>query len=454
MTGSLTLTFGLREEDREEPALTSAQFLPEAEQPTEAADQLLPGQVLTSTEEPTSIEWCLLPLYKIDQKGKERLWQIGFDPSTEKLVTIHGHVGGALQTDRRLVETKGSKSIQDQALQDARHKYKVKYRGGHLPRGEEQSTKIPAQRGVHYNPPWLPKRHSNEVRTIDLRFPVGIQPKLDGLRGRTWLDRDPKTGTKQAMVYTRGNIPYRYLIPHRQEMAQLLSYLPLGVGLDGEWYCHGMNFDELNGICRRSVNQEAALEEKVRMYIFDLIVAGKTLEERLTMLIKAYQAFLGAGHQNRYFQIVNTTWAKSHEEIVDFHNQYVTLGYEGAIIRKPACSKPRKIEESYYRGGQNNSLLKFKSFREEEVTIIKVTEAKGRETGTALFMVKDEDGHEFQVRPKGSVDIRRKWFLEPELCIGRLYTIQFFEKTQYGMPRFPRGKAFRDSSSKRGEKVY
>lgn len=428
---------------------TIADIMPDVIAQCGEDDELLDGQVIKVTESPVEELWCLIPLYGFDQKKKERVWQIGFDGAD--IVTIHGQVGGKLQKSTREIITKGGKTPQEQALVMARNKWLEKYtKHNYRPKGYQVEERCAYQLANKYTPPWIPRKY----HTSNIKFPVALQPKLDGDRVSAWLERD-LTGVEQVSLYTRGNKKITYFQPHREELKLLFKYLPPGVGLDGEWYNHKLTHNIISGIARRSKNCKGA-DVDLQMYIYDIILPGSPLEDRIKMIVRAYYAFLKDGHHNKYFQILNTTWANSHEEIADFHNQYVEMGYEGAMIRKLSFVYSNSVEETYYKGNRNANLLKVKAFEEEEVTVIDVYEAKGGNgRGAAVFRVRDKDGLEYGLTPSNvNMETRREWAKHPELCIGRIYTIEYIEKNPNGIPKAITAKGFRDTLERKGEIVY
>ena len=180
------------------------------------------------------------------------------------------------------------------------------------------------------------------------------------------------------------------------------------------------------------------------------LVGNKLLVEyeiRYNCLLRAYKKFIEDGNINTKFFILACSLAYKNEDIVKYHEIYVSLGYEGAIIRKLAGKNPteKDIRESIYRDTRTNNILKYKIFFEEEGTIIDVYDGQGKEKNVASFVIQDDKGKIFKVHPTGTLELRKKWFLEPKSkFIGRRYTYYFFERTEYGIPRFPIGKTFRD----------
>jgi len=162
------------------------------------------------------------------------------------------------------------------------------------------------------------------------------------------------------------------------------------------------------------------------------------------MLLKAMRCCVADGHSLHAIQCVACELANSHEEIKQYHDKYVEQGYEGVIIRKLAFEE-KEIPNSVYCFKRCSNILKYKEFDDEEVTILDVTQGAGKEAGIAMFKVQDSKGNVLEaVRPSGSFEERKRWFENPKEVIGRRYTIKFWGRSEYGIPRFPVGVGFRD----------
>ena len=116
--------------------------------------------------------------------------------------------------------------------------------------------------------------------------------------------------------------------------------------------------------------------------------------------------------------------------------EFVEAGYEGIMLRNAAGV--------YCANYRSNDLQKYKEFLEEEYKIIDFTQGEGRDSGAVIWMCETDDGKEFTVRPRGSMEQRRAWFREGESYIGKNLTVIFQELTEEGKPRFPVGKSVRD----------
>jgi len=146
-----------------------------------------------------------------------------------------------------------------------------------------------------------------------------------------------------------------------------------------------------------------------------------------------------------------------------YHQSFVNSGYEGIMLRRYAevevgeCCKIdgvigdelcKKCQKNYkltqYRSKRTNALMKYKSFQDEEVTIIGFETGVGTEQGAIIYQVRDQRGNEFTVRPRGTIEKRRELYENREELMGLKLTIRFQELTKDGVPRFPVGVAIRN----------
>ena len=383
-------------------------------------------QLVTPTQTPIQDAWKLPPLFREDAAGKNSTWQIGFD-GVDRLVMRFGKVGGVIRTTRTEVVPKANRTMQQQALQEARQRYaeKVRKDGYHIE--TEEAPEIP-------QPMLANKWDPNKTK---LTFPVWAQPKLDGIRCLAYLQDG------EVHLRSRNNKPFFFLQHIRDRVADFLTFLPPGTILDGEFYSFRLSFNEITGIVRQQKNPHPR-EELIDYFIFDLILPDDpSFEERYNLLIDAYNAYSEAGLVNFTetgevddpIRVVAITEALSKEDLLEFHDEYVQLGYEGLIIRK--INMP-------YKFGRGSNLLKYKEFHDEEGEIVGVQEAKGTEEGAAILIVRDARGNELPVRFRAPIEERRRWFENPDLVLGKRATIRYQELTPDGIPRFPVGVAIRD----------
>lgn len=254
-------------------------------------------------------------------------------------------------------------------------------------------------------------------------FPAYVQPKLDGVR----MLFDGEVGWSRKLK-TFGD-----------HVSELFEDLQFGgeVYLDGELMLppDEHSFQETVS----AVKREQDLSEKLRFYVFDLYAEdepGKPFEKRLQLMKGWFSALSSNGASGAPIEIVLTTKAESHDEVLEAHAKYVKQGHEGTMVR--SASGPYK--DATTRSG---NLLKLKGFTDAEFEIVGVREGKGKFQGMAVFICASENG-EFEVTPKGTEEERARLFEDREQIVGKDLTVRFQNLTEDGLPRFPVGLGIRD----------
>jgi DNA ligase-1 len=91
-----------------------------------------------------------------------------------------------------------------------------------------------------------------------------------------------------------------------------------------------------------------------------------------------------------------------------------------------------------YESKRSKSLLKHKSFIDEEYTILDVVEGEGNKTGmVGSFVFKSKTGHIFNSSPKFNWEECTAMWADRANLIGKSATVKYFNLTPDGVPRFP-----------------
>lgn len=399
-------------------------------------NQMFDGQLITIDEKPVEKNWKYVPLFCEKLNGELRVWQVGFEHNEERLKIVHGvlmtskgEVGENLQTSYTPVETNQSgRTLEEQALLLARRRYLDKYDTGYLPAGEDLPDELSGAK------PMLAAKYK---KTSVKKFPVSVMKKIDGIRALFRM-----TGN-QVQARSRTNKIWPHMKHIKDEIEQFLKYLPRNSELDGEMYIHGMALQDIRSITGRMKSLHPD-HDKMQYYIFDLIEPQRlSWEKRYTMLVNAYKRYLEDGNSSKTFRILQAYNASSHEEIEEYFQNFLAEEYEGLMIRRYECVDGLKMSQ-YKPGSRSNSLMKHKPFEDKEVKIIGYENCKGSHEGAIKFLVEDEEGNQFKVTPKASIDQRRKWFKEGENIIGKDLTIRYVQTSNKGIPLYARGIAIRD----------
>lgn len=250
-----------------------------------------------------------------------------------------------------------------------------------------------------------------------VNFPCITQPKYDGVR--CILTQDAKGN---IVIISRNGKAYD--IPHLRKWAENNRHL---LPLDGELYNHGeLTFQEIIS----AVKKRSAMTDKISYVVYDKPVDGLNNEQRIQLLQKEI------GEETFPVRFSEYTYVNSLEELDRYHDEKVSQGYEGAIIRN--------LTGSYEFGFRSRNLIKLKKFKDEEFEIADVIEATGRDSGTAVFVLKTSSGDYFNAKPQGTRSIRAEYLRNKKKLIGKTCTVQYQGLSDSGIPRFPSAIAVRD----------
>lgn len=236
-----------------------------------------------------------------------------------------------------------------------------------------------------------------------------ISEKLDGMRA-FW---DPAKGC----LFSRLGNPVMCPKP-------FLATLP-DVALDGELFLGRGRFQELMSVVKNSSNagRVDGPWKDVVYVVFDMPAHGGKFEERMEVLRAQLGDKTSAGvHQfARYHE---QQLCKGRDHLDDDLKRVQAKDGEGLMLRRAG---------SLYESGRSSSLLKVKTFQDEEAVVIGHEAGKGRNSAvTGALQCRNRAGILFSVG-SGLNDAQRA---DPPK-IGEIITYRFFELTKDNKPRFP-----------------
>jgi DNA ligase 1 len=367
----------------------------------------------------------ILPtLYKKTQTGAIQQWMIGVDGPT--IHTVHGLVGGALQTTSDTIKEgknlgrANATTPETQALAEAQAKWDKQKKKGYVESihqaelGTVDDTVIMG--GIA---PMLAPSKIWPFYRSKIQFPVWCQPKLDGMRCVGMIE-------EETSLWSRTRKPIRSL-PHVQE--ELASLFSGDLITDGEAYSveYHDQFEELLSIIRKDEpSEKSAL---VDYHVYDLPSHPRTFSQRYEALQKILPARKG------HLVPVRTGLCRNDDEIEACHEQNLAENYEGTMIR---------ADGPYERGKRSIYLQKYKNFVDAEYQIIGIEEGRGKDAGTVgSFICRTDGGKEFGCRLKATYEHRGELFRDSGLWKGKFLTVKYQNLTADGIPRFPVGKGLR-----------
>lgn len=267
--------------------------------------------------------------------------------------------------------------------------------------------------------------------------------KIDGLRCIIYLGDDDKLHTS-----SRGATNYD------SAMFEILTHPALiklfknnkGLMLDGECYHHGYTLQQINSIAR---TQKVAKDlEILQFYWYDIVDLNNPFKTRLAKMksiafeLKEYGSEI-SWEPDRVFkenelriQFVPQVEVNGWDNMMKLHNEYVSEGWEGLVIRDP--------ERPYKPNGRTNDMIKIKVYKDDCFKVVG-KEAGLRGSEDMVFIMQMPDGRTFKAKPFGDREQKQEYWINfEEKYNGHIGECKFFYYSDDGIPLQPAFKAFRD----------
>ena len=267
--------------------------------------------------------------------------------------------------------------------------------------------------------------------------------KIDGLRCIIYLGDDDKLHTS-----SRGATNYD------SAMFEILTHPALiklfknnkGLMLDGECYHHGYTLQQINSIAR---TQKVAKDlEVLQFYWYDIVDLNNPFKSRLAKMksiaeeLKKYDSEIG-WDPDRIFkenelriQFVPQVEVSGWDNMMKLHNEYVSEGWEGLVIRDP--------KRPYKPNGRTNDMIKIKVYKDDCFKVID-KEAGLRGSEDMVFIMEMPDGRTFKAKPFGDREQKEEYWINfDKKYKGHIGECKFFYYSDDGIPLQPAFKAFRD----------
>tara|TARA_A100001515_G_C4577224_1_gene211808 strand:- start:461 stop:1693 length:1233 start_codon:yes stop_codon:yes gene_type:complete len=124
-----------------------------------------------------------------------------------------------------------------------------------------------------------------------------------------------------------------------------------------------------------------------------------------------------------------------YDEIKSYHDSYVSMGYEGAMIKDP---------DAPYRFGRGYEVMKLKAFHDVDLKIESLEEGTGKHAGKLGSVVVSFNGVDVRVGSGFSDDVRESVWADKQAFVGRMIEVRYQEVTPDGSLRFPTFVCFRN----------
>lgn len=196
-----------------------------------------------------------------------------------------------------------------------------------------------------------------------------------------------------------------------------------GACLDGELYLPGYSVNDINSFVK---NPKLPQHYKLQYWCYDLEAENMTAKARYEYL----KNYLGSHsnvfttkeeHLNNKWQFIKlpTTLIYNINEATSYRNHFISLGFEGLILRNP--------EAEYAFGKRNSAMFKYKK---KEDGWFEIVDIKSDKRGLPIFVLKNDINSEwFDCTLNASQDKQRELISRPTEIIGCLALVEFRERS-------------------------
>jgi DNA ligase-1 len=358
-------------------------------------------------------------LYKRAVNGKVNEWTIEVNGHCYR--TVSGYTDGLKTTtewtccDGKNVGKKNGTTAAAQAEKEALAEWRKRTERGYFVNIKD------IDKSVIFKPMLANKW---DDRKDKISYPIYSQPKLDGIR---CIVRSDGMWTRTGKQIISAPHIFESLKPFFEENPDLI--------FDGELYAdkYANDFNAIVSLVKKTKPTQRDLDDSAKVidyHVYDLPSYDGVFWERYKELCK-----MELYTKTKCCVLVETNLVQKFSDVEIFYDNYVRVGYEGQMLR---------LNEKY-ENKRSNSLLKNKSFIDEEYAIVGVEEGGGNLTGMVGALVfQSKQGDKFNASVNGGWDYLKELWKERKSLIGKKATIAYFNLTPDGKPRFPKVKTIRD----------
>lgn len=340
------------------------------------------------------------PLYKIDSKGKKRVFKIEmFSPETGYR-TSAGLLDGKLVSRDYYPHPKGKNSTAEQVFKDATSKWNKKLNR------ELYDLNIDCTTPPAFVKPMLARNYTEVPHQLNWkRGGWTAQRKFNGVRCiAQYEDGNAILTSKKGKRYNNSVIEASLI---EQVFSKHPNYKP-----DCELYLHNV---ELGDVTHAVAHNDPNLQ----LQVFDLVNENVHFEGRSNLVFDL--ALTGSLVYVPHVEIY------SEADMIKAHDIYVKQGYEGVMIRN--------LNDEYEIGIRSASLFKRKTFEESEFEIVDVEQDKD---GGAILVLITTSGVRFNSRPMGKNAYRKALWEQRNTILHKMVTVKYSSLLASGAPEFNR----------------
>ena len=261
--------------------------------------------------------------------------------------------------------------------------------------------------------------------------------KIDGLRCLIYMGEDGElhTSSRGAMNYDAA----MYEILSHPDLVELFNNNP-GLIMDGECYRHGYSLQQLNSVARTQV---IAVDYGVlQFYWYDIVDLNSDVTARINKINELASTLNLTFNPEREFksgelriQLVPHVEVSGWDNIEKLHNEYVSEGWEGLVIR---------LQTSLYGPNKRtNDWIKVKMYKQDTYKVIGIEQGL-RHYDDMVFILETKEGKQFKAKPFGDRNQKIEYTDNfEEKYKDHLGDVKYFYYSDEGTPLQPSFIAFR-----------
>jgi ATP-dependent DNA ligase len=301
--------------------------------------------------------------------------------------------------------------------------------------------------------PMLAKRYDEYIKRHSIKWPVYVQPKLDGIRCLAYLKTNKNPTYNDVILYTRKKKDYpnnEFNDAIRQELLPVLVKLyDKSIYLDGELYNHNVKLQNINHYVRTEDLQEnIETSKKIQYWIYDAFNPSTAKETTFAERFKLLNEIKKLVTKSKIIKITETLEIKNQEQLDKQYNKYIKDDYEGMMIR--AKDGVYATSAKGTNGLRSSDLLKRKEIFTDEFEVVGWTDGiSGKEIGAIIWICQTKNGKKFNVTPNLDYKERYKIYNECKKNFENKYanrqlTIEYRGLSEDNIPQHAKGINFRN----------
>lgn len=257
-----------------------------------------------------------------------------------------------------------------------------------------------------------------------------IEPKLDGLRGFTLIQRG------SVSVLSRNGLEFTSVDHLKKPILEIFQDHPeldSGLILDGE--LKEGNFNQSSSSIRGG-----KANPHIRYHVFDLISFDewKSPSRHYVHRRQDLEKWVTSDYEGLGIIKVPSYPVSNELEVYQHYDRFIDRGDEGGILKRA---------DGLYRGRKHRDWMKLKAENSADVQITGIIEGTGKYQGmmgAATFLY---NGRKCQVGSGWSDTERGHFFQHPDKIVGSIWEIKYHEVTPDGSLRHPRAFRVREDKA-------